>query len=119
MSADRQHAAREFDHSSPFLFHSPILDAKEIFREMILTEICSGRLTARRRARIVRYAAQLGLSALQAGRLISECQLVAFEESPSPRPSLRLAYTPPARHWLQPRVAIVTGILLLIVWLIG
>ena len=48
-------------------------DAKSIFRELILEELRAGRLTPIRRSRIVRYASQIGLTAIEAGRLIAEC----------------------------------------------
>ena len=50
------------------------LDTKDIFRQLIEDEIRHGRLTRSRRKRIVRYAAQLRLSAVEAGRLIEQCR---------------------------------------------
>lgn len=50
------------------------LDTKAIFRQMIEEEVRNGRLTPWRRRRIVRYAAQLRLSAVEAGKLIEECR---------------------------------------------
>ena len=55
------------------------IDTKEIFREMIAQEVRSGRLSPSRRRRIVRYAAQLRLSAVETGRLITECRDEALE----------------------------------------
>ncbi|MCC7292856.1 MAG: hypothetical protein IT449_12415 [Phycisphaerales bacterium] len=46
---------------------------REVFRAMIEWEAISGSLTPSRRRRLVRYAAQLGLSATQAGELIRAC----------------------------------------------
>ncbi len=54
------------------------LDTRTIFRQMIAGELRAGRLDRARRARIVRYAAQLGLSAVEAGRLIEECRQEAL-----------------------------------------
>jgi len=95
-------------------------DSSTIFRELIVTELRSGRLTPSRRARIVRYASQIGLSAVEAGRLIAECQDEALEHSDETIRgfALRLASSPPRPYALTPRVAIVTGFLLIIVWLI-
>ena len=55
------------------------IDTKEIFRELIAQEVRTGRLTPSRRRRIVRYAAQLRLSAVETGRLIAECRDEALE----------------------------------------
>ncbi len=53
---------------------APSIDMTVIFRELIADEVRTGRLTRARRRRIVQYAAQLGLSAVQVGRLIAECR---------------------------------------------
>lgn len=41
---------------------------------MIAREVQCGRMDAARRRRIVRYAAQLGLSAVEAGEMIEACR---------------------------------------------
>jgi hypothetical protein len=74
------------------------IDTKEIFRRLIAQEVRSGRLTPSRRRRIVRYAAQLNLSAVETGRLITECRNEALE-SENPEEiyhALRLVEPPPA-----------------------
>ncbi len=63
----------------------PSIDMQQVFRQLIIDEIRSGRpaeagsLTPAQRRRIVRYAAGLGLSAVQAGRLITSCHNEAGE----------------------------------------
>ncbi len=52
----------------------PSIDMTTIFRELIADEVRTGRLTRARRRRIIQYAAHLGLSAVQVGRLIEECR---------------------------------------------
>ncbi len=95
-------------------------DAGTIFRELIAVELRAGRLTPSRRARIVRYASQIGLSAVQAGRFITECRDDALDHSDESIRgfALRLADPPPRRFALSPHVAIITGILLIVIWLI-
>ena len=73
------------------------IGTKEIFRELIAQEVRSGRLTPSRRRRLVRYAEQLRLSAVETGRLIAECRDEALE-SDDPEEiyhALRLVEPPP------------------------
>ena len=58
----------------PLPVFAPSIDMTTIFRDLIADEVRTGRLTRARRRRIVQYAAHLGLSAVQVGRLIAECQ---------------------------------------------
>lgn len=51
----------------------PPVDREAIFLELIRGELRRGRLHKTARARIVRYACGMGLSPLQAGRLIEQC----------------------------------------------
>ncbi len=74
--ADDFHAAQKRDRAAdgdPSVY-VPSIDMTVIFRELIADEVRTGRLTRARRRRIVQYAAHLGLSAVQVGRLIAECQ---------------------------------------------
>ena len=74
--ADGFRAARErrgAADSDPPVF-APSIDMTAIFRQLIADEVRTGRLTRARRRRIVQYAAHLGLSAVQVGRLIAECR---------------------------------------------
>ncbi len=57
----------------------PSINTHDVFRQLITDELRSGRLTPARRRRIVRYAAQLGLSAVQAGRLVNACRKEALQ----------------------------------------
>jgi len=74
------------------------LTHREIFREMIAQEVRCGRMDAARRRRIVRYAAQLGLSAVEAGEMIETCREEALrsEDPIIRRHALRLVEAPPA-----------------------
>ncbi len=77
---------------------------REIFRAMLEWEAMSGSLTPSRRRRLVRYAAQLGLSATQAGELIRACvdrpsvERAGIDpqsaETESPPPNLRYVPAP-------------------------
>jgi hypothetical protein len=84
------------------------IDTKEIFRAMISQELRSGRLTPSRRRRMVRYAAQFHLSAVETGRLIAECRDEALE-SEDPEEiyhALRLVEPPPKTMPLPVKAAI-------------
>lgn len=98
----------------------PLPDTKTIFRELIAAELRTGRLSSARRARIVRYAAQLGLSAVESGRLMNECIHEALDDADPhvQKFALRLADAPEPRPLLSHRVAIVTGLLLILIWLL-
>ena len=74
---DRDDACRFVDGFKPNDWRR--IDTKEIFRQLIAQEVRSGRLTPGRRRRIIRYAAQLHLSAVETGRLIAECRDEALE----------------------------------------
>ncbi len=118
MLPDRQFVGRFSNDSLPCWAPPP--DTECIFRELIAVELRAGRLTRMRRARIVRYASQIGLSAVDTGRLIAECQSSHLDrtDSASEQPNLRLVGVPARRIALRPRVAITTGILLLIIWML-
>ena len=118
MESDHVHSARHMGDGIPFCPSLP--DTRTIFRELIAAELRAGRLTPSRRARIVRYASQIGLSAVEAGRLITECHDEALEHSDETIRgfALRIANPPSRRFALTPQVAITTGILLLIVWML-
>ncbi len=77
----------------------PPVDREAIFRELILQEVRYGRLNKASRARIVRYACGMGLSATQAGKLIHTCQEeVARERRSSQTPhQLTLVRAEPRR----------------------
>jgi len=81
--------------------HSPRIDVQDIFREMIAQELREGRLTPMRRRHIVRYAAQMGLSAVEAGRLIAQCrdEVLQGDDSEGHACALRLVERPPTARW--------------------
>ena len=118
MLSDRYHAESFLDDRRPYWAPPP--DTETIFRELIAAELRAGRLTPLRRARIIRYASQIGLSAVEAGRLIAECRddALAHSDEKIHEFALRLVDRPSRRPVLTPKVAITTGILLLIVWMI-
>ncbi len=92
----------------------PRLDTQTIFREMIARELRCGRLNRAQRARIVRCAAQMGLSATQAGRLIAECREEALRcaDPQSRRFALRLVEPaePVIPTWLKIAAVIVAAL---------
>jgi hypothetical protein len=92
----------------------PSIDTKEIFRELIAEEIRSGRMTARRRRRIVRYAASMGLSAVQAGELMAACrdELMESDRLEDRYRALRMDDPPPATSspWIR-AIIIILGVL--------
>lgn len=49
------------------------IEIEEILRTMIAAEVWSGRLTPKRRKRIIQFASQLGISPIQAGNLVQAC----------------------------------------------
>ena len=55
------------------------ISQEEIFRQLIADEVRAGRLTPARRRRIVRYAAQLRLSAVDVGLMIAQCREEALQ----------------------------------------
>lgn len=103
-----------------FRFPFPAIDQRMVFRELIAAEVRNGRMNRHQRARIVRYAAQLGLSAVETGQLIAECQetIRPRDEQSEDLPDACSSRSAPHARTLTPRVAIVTGILLLIIWLL-
>lgn len=71
----------------------PAVDIRDVFRRLIADEIRAGRMTTSRRRRIVRYAAHLGISAVEAGRLVTACrkQVVESGDSHERSHALRMA----------------------------
>ena len=63
------------------------IETRNVLRAMIAKEIESGRLTPRRRKRIVQFASQLGLSPIEAGDLVQQCRLNSDEVANVHRPS--------------------------------
>ena len=115
-----QSAGGEFRDDPPAW--SPLaLEAKEIFRQLIADEVNSGRLTPARRRRIVRYAATLGMSAVEVGQVLEACRKQAVESHGPGKGcrALRLAESPPAliptavKIWALLALVILVDLLLL------
>jgi len=70
--SDRDENVGEIRFERPI--YRPTMPIDDLFRELIRAEIRHGRLSPWRRRRIVQYAAQLKLSAVEAGRMIEECR---------------------------------------------
>ena len=102
----------------------PTMDIHDIFRAMITAELRAGRLTPGRRKRIVQYAAQLRLSAVEAGRLIDECREAALagDDEEAKYHALRLVDAPAERVpfayklWALVVIAILLDVLLIRRW---
>jgi len=69
------------------------IEIRDVFRQLLMDEIRSGRLSPARRRRIVRYGAKLRMSAVEVGQLVQECKEEALESAdPTTRVhALRLA----------------------------
>ena len=100
------------------------LHTRDIFRQLIADEIRTGRLTPARRRRVVQYAASMGLSAVEAGQLISACrkELLTSEDPAERHRALELVEPPPERWPIALKLSIVVGLailldLLLLKWL--
>jgi len=85
---------------------APPVDRDAIFRKLIYDEIRSGRLNRERRARVVRYACGMGLSARQAGELVRECaeRVAAEYDGRTRRFALRLVEESPRGTGVHPAV---------------
>jgi hypothetical protein len=85
---------------------------------LIARELRSGRLTPARRAKIVRYAAQLGLSAVEAGRLVTACheEVLRSDDPTERRHALRLAESPATRWPLPLKLALTLVLAIVVNW---
>jgi len=102
----------------------PSIPVEEIFEHMFTQELRDGRLTPKRRKRLVQYAAQMGLSARQAGMLMDRCcqNAIAKGVERAHGQALRLADPPLPRISEPTRITIIIIIslvvdTLLIYWL--
>ncbi len=102
----------------------PNIPVEDIFEQMFALELRDGKLTPKRRKRLVQYAAQMGLSARQAGMLLERSCQRAIEDGVEPAYShaLRIADPPPPRISEPVRIAAIIAIslvvdTLLIYWL--
>jgi len=81
-----------------------------ILRTMIESELRTGRLTPARRRRVVRYAMALGLSAVEAGRLVAQCrdEALAGDDPIARQTALKLVPRPvPDRRPVAAALAVV------------
>jgi len=102
----------------------PQIDTHEVFRALIADEIRNGRLTPVRRRRIVRYAAGLKMSAVEAGRLIAACreEILTSEDPTGRRHALRLVDPQPERISAPLKISILVALaiiadLMIVKWL--
>lgn len=112
--AHYRYPAQRFDNDCCNAPDTP--DNKFIFREMIVHEIKNGRLSPWRRRRIVRYAAKMGLSAVEAGRLLCECRKQAMAELDASKETstLQLRIPDTDDHSTATRVAIAVALAILV-----
>jgi len=102
------------------IFFSPSPpDTKTVFRELIVSELRAGRLTRSGRARIVRYSSRIGLTAVEAGQLISQCAKEALDDvDPEVKQlAFQLTTPPPLKDfWSTSMITIASGIAIISVW---
>ena len=94
----------------------PAIDNGQIFRQLIMDELRNGQLTRARRRRIVRYAAKLRMSAVEAGQLITRCTEEALK-SPDPTErfhALRLVEPTPTKVPIALKISIVVALAILV-----
>lgn len=99
----------------------PHISTRDVFERLIDEELRSGRLTPWRRRRIVRYAARLGLSAVEAGRYVDQCRDRALASADPVERSygLQLVEPPesPTHSIVRAAVALAIGVLIgLVLW---
>ncbi len=119
-------AAEQSDGRAETRDYVPSIDMQDVLRQLIVDEVCAGNLTKSRRRRIVRYAASMGLNAVQAGRLIDECrsEASAGDAPVDPYRGLRMVQPPASRVpesfglWSAVAMAIIADILILL-WVVG
>ncbi len=90
----------------------PKIEMRDVFHQMIADELRNGRLTRDGRKRVIRYAAQLGLSAVEAGRLITTCreQILESAEPVELRHALKLVEPDPERIPAAFKLALVAAL---------
>ncbi len=92
------------------------LETKAIFRELIADEVRTGSLTPARRRRIIRYAAQLDLTAVQVGQLIEQCrdEMIQSDDPQERHQALKLVEPPPQRLTHDARIWLVVVLAILL-----
>lgn len=99
---------------------TPTIDTDDIFRMLIADELRHGRLNGAQRRRIIRYAARLGLSAVQIGRLVEECREDALLSSDpvERRHALRLVRAEAPLISTHTKIALVVGAAIMFDWIV-
>ncbi len=94
----------------------PKIDMRDVFHQMIADELRNGRLTRDGRKRVIRYAAQLGLSAVEAGRLITTCreQVLESADPVEQRHALKLVEPEPERIPVAFKLALVVALAIVV-----
>ena len=92
-------------------------ECRELFEEMVKAEARNGRLSARRRKRIIQYAAALQLTPMQASRIVTKvCRDLGQETAMQPPLLYRAVEQAAKPHrwpiWLILTIAVVTAIVL-------
>ncbi len=102
----------------------PSIPVEDIFEQMFALELRDGKLTPKRRKRLVQYAAQMGLSARQAGALLERSCQQAIDDGAEPAygHAMRIAHPPEPRIPEPVRITLIVAIslvvdALLIYWL--
>jgi|GEM_PF-3334066 len=92
----------------------PRIEMRDVYYELIASELRNGRLTRARRKRIIQYAAHLGLNAVEAGRMITACrEMVLQSDDPVERDfALKLVEPEPERVPIAFKIAIVVALAL-------
>lgn len=110
-----QETGRRIAPEDPPAFVSKI-EMRDVFHQMIADELRNGRLTQERRKRIIRYAAQLGLSAVEAGRLITTCreQVLESADTAGRRHALKLVEPEPERVPAAFKLALVVALAIVV-----
>ncbi len=84
----------------------PTIDVEDVFRRLIEDELRQGRLTRARRKKIIQYAVQLRMSAVQTGRLIEKCRTRALESNDPEVRHYAFRLTEPAPSRVSPALKI-------------
>lgn len=100
-------------HDHPLFIPSIPMD--DILRELIVTELRSGRMTPARRQDVSRYALQFGLSLAQTDSLIAEVERDIALDDETPKPPTRRVVRDRRRNPLvRPVAYIIAGAFLIV-----
>lgn len=93
----------------------PHIDMHDVLERMVADELRSGRLTPAGRRRVVRYAAGMGLSAVQAGRLLERIRQEALLDNDPRVRRHALRLVPPLKPGMSMRRRLAIGMIATIV----